>query len=197
MTTPKALKRDEVYSLLMSIKKEGVILTTEQLDGMLLHFAPKVGPKVKTAMQWLSKAVAGNKDVRSALRLIYCDGLYAYASDGHRAHRIDADGLEAGFYCPKTFLPVEAPSMVYPKVAQVFEKPTKQLIEQVDLSSFSTTQVIKQVVYIIPVKEKSSVLKKYLDEAVNMETDIKVEVSGFYIYGESEFGSFVVMGLRT
>lgn len=195
MTTDKALKRAEIYNILLGIKQGGSHDMREvELDGMLLHFAPKPARIAKTGMQWLAKAVAGKSEQRKPLRLIYCDESRAYASDGQRAHSIPAGDLVHGYYCPKTLLPVDPPSY-YPDVWRVFEKPAG-LGTEVSLADCEVAICGRQVNYVLSQTEKASASKKYIDDATNGDAETMLLACQGKIFGKSKFGEFVVIGLR-
>ena len=201
MTTEKALTRKQIYDLLLDLKRdgepEGGWLNAQELEGMLLHFAPKPAKKAKTAMEWLSKVVAEYRDLRSALKYIYCDGEFAFASDGKRAHRVPANGMTEGYYCPKTHLKITYFDGKYPDMSRIFDRATKVAVVSTlaDCEGYHLTPDGKYMTY--ELKDGTCVNKRYMDEATNVDKSVKITTSQMMAHGESEFGTFVVMGIRT
>ena len=142
--------------------------------------------------------MAGKKGVREPLRFIYCDGHHAYASDGHRAHRIPAGCFLPGYYCPKMLLPVgNITCGPYPEAWRVFETAAKEPHSKTVLADCETVVAGKQVNYVLSRTGQISANKKYIDDAANGDKETMLLESGGRISGQSEFGEFVVMGLRT
>lgn len=77
--------------------------------------APKKLKKDATLFDWVALAVAPAKDLRDYLQFVYCDGDYIVATDGYRIHIApNNDGLEVGYYCPRTATPVTHIQEKYP-----------------------------------------------------------------------------------
>ncbi len=80
-------------------------LQRDQLQRLLMYFAPAVPAKAKDKFSYLARFVAV-KDVRYFLQYIFVNDGIAYASDGHIAARVEID-LPDGWYEPKTGARIE------------------------------------------------------------------------------------------
>lgn len=101
----KKAKRPEAYDLICCLK-EGLELSPDQIDSLLLFFAPGRAGKPKTAMDWLADACSDDKRDHEVKRYIHVEGRRGIATDGHRVHEAHVD-LPDGTYCPKTLAAVE------------------------------------------------------------------------------------------
>lgn len=97
--------RAKAYELICFMK-EGVALHEDQIDSLLLYFAPAGPAKPKTPLDWLAKACSDDVRDHAVKRFIHVKGGRALASDGHRVHEAKVD-LPDGVYCPRTFAAVE------------------------------------------------------------------------------------------
>lgn len=100
----KASKR-EAYGMVRCLK-EGHELSQDQIDSLLLYFAPANPAKPKTALEWLAKACSNDIRDHAVKRFIHVKSGRAIATDGHRVHEATVD-LPDGVYSPVTFDPVE------------------------------------------------------------------------------------------
>lgn len=97
--------RAKAYELICFMK-EGVALHEDQIDSLLLYFAPASPAKPKTPLDWLAKACSDDFRDHSVKRFIYVKDRRGIATDGHRVHEATVD-IPDGVYCPKTLAAVE------------------------------------------------------------------------------------------
>ena len=197
----KASKK-EAYALIEKLHA-GTALTTNQTESLLLYFAPPKAKTAKTAMEWLAKAAAV-QDVRAYLCYVYVDvGGVGYATDGHVACRATLENVAEGYYCPKTLAKVTDMDAKYPNVARVF--PTYEKVHHtVDYSDLETVMGYGRDKIPAYTHKDSYVNKSLLDRASNGEGGTlnmyavstgTGEPSHRWV-GTTEFGDYVVMGLR-
>lgn len=200
----KAVKasKKEAYTLIQNLH-EGKALTTGETESLLLYFAPPMPKKAKTAMEWLAKAAAV-QDVREYLCYVYvtAEGI-GYATDGHIACRSKLDGMPEGYYCPKTLAKVTDMAVKYPNVERVFttyEEPQYT----VECSAIETVVAWSKDNITAYEHGDSYVNKALLDRARNGENgqlNMYAIASGAGVIshrwvGTTEFGDYIVMGLR-
>lgn len=124
----------------------------------ILSFVAPTMPKgkPKSLFAWVAKAT-GIKDVRGYLRHVYCDGERILASDGHRLHSApNADGLEPGFYDPRTGHAIECNGQ-FPNVDRIMDTqsnaaqyPIKYTIKSDDLCVSGQTSGDSITYYSLP-----------------------------------------------
>lgn len=201
----KPAKKQEAYKLITSLK-EGKTLTVEEVDSLLLYFHPPKNKVAKTAMEWVSLAVAIN-DVRFYLNYVYVHDGIATGTDGHRLHRAKVD-LPNGYYCPKTLLPVQV-DQKYVSADSI------QRVMQISGSQRESMAVKDSKVVTIGGKKPFKAYELanqfaynavYVDDAVNRNHDLQLTFSldraapltdQMKAIGESEFGDFVIVALRS
>lgn len=187
------------YASILKLQGGGV-LSSREIGGLLLYFAPATPKKAKTAMEWLAKAAAV-QDVREYLCYVYvnADGV-GYGMDGHIAHRAQLEGVAEGYYCPKTLLPITKLDMKYPNVERLYApREAHYTVEPDALTLNMRPDGIAVYTY-----EGSQVNKALLDRAMNGEKNeiIMSAVSAgtdvvlHHWRGTTEFGDYLVMGIK-
>jgi hypothetical protein len=103
-----------------------VKLATGELDGLqqrvvlaqlYAHFMPSAPAKPRTGPEWLTKALAGSRDVREYLQYMYSDGTALVATDGNVMLWIEGATYPQGYY-DKAMNPVDITSR-YPDYRRV------------------------------------------------------------------------------
>lgn len=100
-STGKKATKAQIAKLILTMADDPALRGhTDDLADLYRYFAPKAptGKPTKDPWAWLCQAI-NPKDARPVLRYVYCDGDHAWATDGHRLHRI-ADGRAQGLYDP-------------------------------------------------------------------------------------------------
>lgn len=192
----KKATRKAAYEMAIKLK-QGEVLSDNELDSLLLYFAPSAPKVAKTAIEWVAKAVATN-DIRYYLNFIRVQDGFAYGTDGHRIHRAASD-LPTGFYCPKTFAPVDVDG-TYPRVEQVMTRLKDTVNTQATLGDL-TKGVSDKKPYMLHGGLDVAVSTSYITSALNSSDDSSVIEyepynSGYRIHGSNEHGVFVVMPMR-
>ena len=82
--------------------------------------AEPAAKKVRTAFEWVRKAQA-IEDVRYYLNGVYVDDDYITATDGHRLHRVNNNGLGSGYYDSNAVKYASADDVRFPNVEQLFK----------------------------------------------------------------------------
>lgn len=108
LTNVKKPNKNQAYSIVMDLKLmlangNGLALSENDVDQLLMFFAPATPAKPKTTFEWIAKAVADKKYRYPRLRFINVINGVAYACDGARMHWCNTD-LVDGLYEPKTML---------------------------------------------------------------------------------------------
>lgn len=204
------MTKTEAFKLLMRVKKTGNALTPTELDGLLAYFAPPKSKVSKEPLAWAAKAV-NPKDPREALRYVMVKNSTAYGTDGLRIHKATVD-LADGFYDPKSLLKIEVtPSMkgsIIPaeRLEGFFEiNVPSAVIEEHTLGDL--TEVVaevdgKPVSTAVVWNNTKSVNYNHLSEALNHDKTTPFKsfwdnsVRGVKVNGTTEFGQFILMGLR-
>lgn len=195
----KRATKQEAFDIVHDALISGDPVTSNQLQALLLYFAPPVPARPKTAEQWVAKA-AGVRDVRPWVNYLQSDGKHLYGTDGHRAHRCPTD-LPAGAYCPKTLLPVTgdyaaAPSVMAERIREWFSVSHTQSHGAIT-SSDCERDVIdgKHPLHVSHLPDSDvRVQSTYLDQAA--PTWLAVAGPTDKIYGGNEFGDFIIMPIR-
>lgn len=172
-------------------------LTGKLSDGaaqeLLLYFAaPPARRPAKSAMEWVARAVP-KVDVRHFLCYVWVspEGV-AYGTDGHRAHIATVEGYATGFYDAKTLKPVDVDGK-YPNVDRVLPKITADDTVTPSLMAREVLTANNQLLYTHNDKYVSA---EYLHDALNGGDDtVGVHYSGQFT-GRSDFGHFLIMGVR-
>lgn len=201
MAVGKKPSRAEAYALVMDMKTGRRELEDYDVDALLRFFAHALPKRAKTAEQWLAKATAGPGQPRMSLRYIRVDDGVAYASDGHRAHRCKTT-LGDGYYDPKTMLPVDL-NEVPADIKRVFPSRhdfKESTIEALEAGASPCLEKDARPLEYVRVPDSVAVARGYFLDAVNSaETGPVFYAEGgsaSKIVGDSEFGDWVVMGLR-
>lgn len=193
----KASKR-EAYSMIRLLK-EGSELNQDQIDSLLLFFAPAGPAKPKTALDWLAKACSSDVRDHSVKRFIQVKDGRGIGTDGHRVHEAAVD-LPDGVYCPRTFAAVEETNH-FDAAARAGHWPD-------DLAAFNYADLM-QIVWqhgkdkpltAFRVPEDVAVNAEYLKQAVapgEPETVYFGRSNSFQILtGEGPFGKWLIAGMR-
>lgn len=193
----KKATRKAAYEMAVKLK-QGEVLSDNELDSLLLYFAPSAPKVAKTAIEWVAKAVA-TKDIRYYLNFIRVQDGFAYGTDGHRIHRAVSD-LPTGFYCPKTLALVNDVGGTYPRVAEVMTR-----LKDADNTRATLGELTKGVSakkpYLLHEGLDVAISANYITSALNSSDDSSVIEyepynSGYRIHGSNEHGVFVVMPMR-
>lgn len=193
----KRATKKEAFDIVRDALLTGDPVTSNQLQALVLYFAPPVPARPKTAEQWVAKA-AGTRDVRPWVNYLHSDGRHLYGTDGHRAHRC-LTKLPAGAYCPKTLLPVTGDDAAAPSVAiewmrEWFSEPharTHGAITSADCERDVTWDEVH--VTLLPDSDVR-VQSEYLDQAA--PAWLAVAGPTDRVHGGNEFGEFIISPFR-
>jgi hypothetical protein len=191
--------RAEAYSLIVDMKMGRRKLSQEDIDSLLLYFAPSLPKNAKTVEQWVAKAAANAKEPRDYLRYLYVKDGVIMASDGNRAHRGETT-LADGYYCPRTLARVDYDG-VFPDLDRVY--PDCGQMEPIDIAELERGATYyektgKTLAY-LSAPGGVAVNERYLADATNnQETGTIYNDTQFkrLMAGSNEFGEWVIMGLR-
>lgn len=211
LTTTKRATKGGTYEMLKRLRA-GEELTTEEIDSMLIRFAPAAKTTVKPddKMAWLSKAVA-KQDIREYLKFIFVEKGFGYATNGHVIHKAAVD-LPDGWYCAKTHLPIEMEAKA-PRCDQLFEMVKHKHVFHEDVTIAKMDAVLAAdktmlLEYGAPHPEVSEILTSvasvnasYLKAATNNDHDEKFKVSdngnGSMLFsGSNDFGTWLIASTR-
>lgn len=194
---PTKAKAFEMICLL----KEGQTLYSEQIDSLLLYFAPALPKKPKSALEWLAKA-CDPMDNRETCKFVFVKKGRGIATNGHRVHEAQVD-LPDGAYCPKTLQPVDIDLRWFDPMERVAERPPETKPYPFDQLEFGVwhadtrkgkPQNYKRVPKDIAVNES------YLQDAVSAGEPETVYYglrnSVQLLCGENEFGYWHIAGMR-
>lgn len=211
LTTTKQATKRATYELLSRLR-EGEELTTEEIDSMLLRFAPAQGSKVKPddKMAWLAKAVAV-QDVREYLKFIAVVDGQGYATNGHVIHKAEVN-LPDGWYCPKTHKPVEMDAKP-PRCDQLIDAAKHRAIFHEGITTADMSAVISDkkalvLEYGAPHPDNSDILlavvhlnARYLKAATNGDVSEKFNVTdngsgAMLASGSNALGTWLIAAMR-
>lgn len=181
----KKATKAEAYALIVDMKTRRRELYPEDIDALLLYFAPALPKKAKTVEQRAAKAAADAKESREYLRYLHVKDGVVMASDGHRAHR-GKTTLGDGYYCPRTFAPVDFDG-VFPDLNRVY--PDRKRLAEFDVAELDNGKTSKTLTY-RRVPDGTAVNEAYLVDALNGREASR------NMAGDSEFGEWVIMGMR-
>lgn len=185
------LSKKAAYELIVKMKK-GETLELWQIDSLMLYFAPPIPKTAKTAEQWVAKAVNKNDGTRPYLMYLHVSNGWLCGTDGHRLHRCHTE-LPDGYYDPKTLAKCEV-SHNYPQVDRLFYQ---HKVESFDVE-YMTRTVVKGVNCLSI--EDLHWNEQYIRDATNNATSCNVTYDTDkrckQMYGKSEFGEFIVMGIN-
>lgn len=195
----KRATKKEAFDIVRDALLTGDAMTSNQLQALLLYFAPPVPARPKTPEQWVAKAV-GVKDARTWVNYLQSDGRYLYGTDGHRVHRCATD-LPAGAYCPKTMLPVTgddaaAPSVMVERLRGWFNEPNAQTHGAI-ASTDCERDVIdgKHPLHVSQLPDSDVwVQSEYLDQAAPEWLGVLGPTDR--VHGGNGFGDFIIMPIR-
>ena len=212
LSTLEKLSRADAFSVILKMKTENTPPTGKGLDALLNYFAPAVPKKAKSVMQWVGKACSP-KDVREMCRYIHVKNGEAIATDGSRMHW-GATDLPDGQYDPKTLLKMESEMdqrMVpdFERVKKIHASETYNFYLGHASHHMTTSRTGKPSQHTILGKngDAGAVNTRYLNDATNGDNTllVTVDANGDLLNkyaptngcsGESEFGSFRIMGMR-
>lgn len=203
LSTLDRASKGEAFGTVLSLKR-GEAASDRDIDKLLNFFAPALPKKAKSAEQWVGLA-CNLKGVRPFERYVHVKDGVATACDGHRAHWAGTY-LPDGTYCPKTQLKVEWDGAL-PDFERV--KRDNSTLSEFPLKDATAGQLMQRgkPVQITTLGEGGAVIARYLAAATNGDmtltvfaeltpnTSERARDSG--CSGSSEFGEFVIMGLRT
>lgn len=192
----KKANKKSAYAMAEQLKL-GETLTPEQVDSLLLYFAPSIPKKAATAMQWVAKAVA-IKDVRYYLTYIRVQDGFAYGTDGNRIHKAAVE-LPEGWYCPKTLVRLEGVDAKYPEIERLLTRTNNKIYNQ----SLDTMVkgISNKIPYLLTEKLDVGVDALFIADAVNgLNEKVILEFeqynSSYRVRGTSDFGEWLVMPMR-
>lgn len=195
----KKATKAEAYALIVDMKTGRRELYPEDIDALLLYFAPALPKKAKTVEQWVAKAAADAKEGREYLRYLYVKDGIVMASDGHRAHR-GKTTLGDGYYCPRTFASVDFDG-AFPDLNRMY--PDRKRLAEFDVAELdrgaTTNEKTSKTLTYRRVPDGTAVNEAYLVDALNgREEGTIYNDSGAAqkMAGDSEFGEWVIMGMR-
>lgn len=149
-----------------------------QLAKLYKWFEPVTPAKPKTAEQWISKALAGRKDVRYYMQNMYSDGSTLVATDGHRLHLCRNLDYPAGYY-DKSLNAIEDDTR-YPDFARVIPKDAEPM-RLGDITLEPITTMVKDKPLDLYKIGETHVNAKYWNDAVSgMSQDAIVHVTEPY-----------------
>lgn len=160
-----------------------------------LYFAPPVPAVAKTALDWLGRLAADNKDIRARIRYIHVANGVAVATNGHVIGWQDTD-LVDGYYCPKTKQPVTV-NQDYPDTVNLLQQyrdtPTKATV----LSSDMVHRVVNTELTVAhhPADISLQCNLEYLQKATNRESAM-LTLKERCIFGKCSHGDFLIMNTR-
>lgn len=195
----KKATKAEAYALIVDMKTGRRELYPEDIDALLLYFAPAIPKKAKTVEQWVAKAAADPKEIREPLRYLYVKSGVVMASDGHRAHR-GKTTLADGYYCPRTFAPVGFDG-IFPDINREYPDRKRMAdfaVGALDKGAIMNEKTSKTLTY-CRVPDGTAVNEAYLVDALNGREDGIIyhdPEAARNMAGDSEFGEWVIMGMR-
>ena len=191
-----AATRKDAFQIIEQSMIHNQPLDRIESEKLYKYFMPKTkAKKAKSAIEWCSKAVANNKEIREYLKYMYSNGSRLYACNGAAMHVIDTD-LDAGYYCPHTFNKVDLDA-TYPDIDRV--TPNFKDVESFHIASAETaaindkciTQKFKNITINQDFIKNASNGSDYIELAIDPETP------NSSVYGKNEFGYFVIMPTRS
>lgn len=169
--------------------------TAEALAPLLLYFAKRPRRKVKTTMEWLNMACAVDGPITWKHYIWVRDGR-GLATDGHRAHFARVSNVEDGAYirCMRAHYS-EFPTRAFEHAGHHLAALDTAVEVKLALSGLDQLSNLGDAFYKI---HAGPVLnQRYLNEALNGESVAPLRWSDMNkVAGRSEFGDFVVMGVR-
>lgn len=195
----KKARKAEAYALVVSMKTGRHEMNPDDIDSLLLYFAPALPKKAKTVEQWVAKAAANQKEHREYLRYLYVKEGVIMASDGQRAHR-GKTTLADGYYCPHTLIPVDF-DYRYPDFNRVY--PDRKRLEEFEVTDLDRGAILdKRISRTTPyrrVPDAVAVREAHLVDALNGREDGVIYYdphSPQTMTGDSDFGEWVLAGVR-
>tara|TARA_R110000764_G_C10834885_1_gene363322 strand:+ start:126 stop:638 length:513 start_codon:yes stop_codon:yes gene_type:complete len=166
-----------------------------ELKELVRYFAPAIPKIAKTAERWVAMA-CGKNDVREWVNFVFARDGWLYGTDGHRIHRVRTERPE-GFYEPATMLRVEleTPGAVN-RVGGFFHGRPDGLPSSVSAGVEHAGPCVKNSAQLKFVMSTFAFDKCLVMAAVNGDVSALLYVTEDKMRGTSEFGEFVLMGLR-
>lgn len=192
----KKANKKTAYQMVEQLK-QGDTLKPEQLDSLLLYFAPSIPKKATSALQWVAKAAA-KKDNRKYLEYVRVQDGTAYAVDGERIHYAPSD-LPEGWYCPKTLMRLEGVNERAPDYLGVSAR-ANTVNTHATLGELSKGMVSSKP-FLFHNTMDVGVSEQVLIDALNSQDEnatfeYEPYNSHYRVRGSHEFGEFVIMPLR-
>lgn len=198
------LPKGELLFFISSLKN-GATISNEIIGDMMLSLLPRPPSKAKTGAKWVASAVAvKDNDSRPTLKVLWAIDGMLYASDGHRLHRMATD-LPNGCYDPKTLMPVVSDDLIKPyrfkEIFDNFDHRDARLFLPSELTrviSNSHAEPLGKVVSLVHPNIGFLCLERYFLQATNGEQGATISASkdGKQLYGQSDFGDYIVMLTR-
>ena len=206
------IKQDEVMTLgkgdliqLTGTLMDGETIANDLVVSMLLSMLPKQPSKAKNTTKWISSAVGVKaNDPRPVLKLLWAMGGKMYAADGHRVHRVDTD-LPDGCYEPNTLKPIvnddELKPYKFKEIFDSFDRHSAKLFlpkEMVRVIYNNSDADGGKAIGLVHEDAQFLVHERYFMQAINNNWQQTVSVSNDrrQVYGQSEYGDFIVMLCR-
>ena len=183
--------KKEAFNILLDAKCSTVPnqLSNNDIDSLINYFAPVIPKVSKSVEQWVAKAVA-KKDVRFNLNYLHVKDSVIYGCDGSRIHW-GKTVLKDGYYDPKTLLPVDCDKK-YPDMNRVidvnFENMYNESLKHTFIFGGCHCYLLNETNY----------QQSFINDAVNNNDSIVFHVNDTNekLRGYSQFGEFIVMGMR-
>lgn len=123
-----------------SLNYDSLEITVEDFVKLLAHFMPAMPKKPKTLKEWVALPTKNTKLMgnRDFLRFLACSHGMLAGCDSRNVHIINADGLEDGYYCPKTYEKAD-PELKRPPLTTYIDSSLLELpiIETIELSTLT------------------------------------------------------------
>lgn len=194
--TARKANKKAAYDMAVKLKK-GETLNADELDSLLLYFAPSMPKTAKTSMEWVAKAAA-KKDNRKYLEYVRVQDGTAYAVDGERIHYAPSD-LPEGWYCPKTLVRLEGVNERAPDYLRVSARAntvnTHATLGELTKGMASNKPFLFHNTLDVGVSEQA-LIDALNSQDENATFEYEPYNSHYRVRGSHEFGEFVIMPLR-
>ena len=186
------LSRNVIFKKLLDLKSGERTLNDYDLDALINYFSPSVPKKPKDAFDWVAKAVADDRDVRFYLRYVYVEDGVMVGCSGARLHTSKTD-LPNGFYHPESRLRVEVDAK-YPQWQRILKKRASLSCDPYLKEWEISATILNKKDFFFATFGGVKINKTYLDESLAKVGSVYWDSGA--IYGDSEFGEFVIQGMR-
>ena len=191
LSNNKKPNKKEAFSILVNAKYSDIdSLSSDEIDTLINYFAPPLPKIAKNVEQWVAKAVA-KKDIRESLKYLYVKDSIIYGCDGSRVHW-GKTAFKDGYYEPKTLLPIDFNGK-YPDVNRVIQFDTSDSFS----NNLNDSSIIFRSLHCY-LLNGTNYQQSFINESVNGNDSIVYTTSkdNDKLRGHSQFGEFVVMGMR-